>query len=153
MKLTEAVLKEKHPGGELRCNTVDGDFTVTVHQKVFYALTRNRTRDSVKITRLSSPAQETSAQVCGTTLKKMQSKNLFFLQEATLARCVLTALLLTDCRTRWFDHDDPTGNGDYEILSDLLSMYPGEICPQPTAVEVQTISGQPASNTSDTFLK
>ncbi len=58
-----------------------------------------------------------------------------------------------ECRTRWFDHDDPTGNGDYEVLSDLLNIYPREICPQPIAIEVQTITGEPASNTSDTFLK
>uniref|UniRef100_A0A665UZY9 WxxW domain-containing protein n=1 Tax=Echeneis naucrates TaxID=173247 RepID=A0A665UZY9_ECHNA len=58
----------------------------------------------------------------------------------------------SDCRTRWFDHDDPTENGDFEVLSDLLSVYPKEICPRPIAIEVQTISGEPASNTSDVFL-
>lgn len=61
--------------------------------------------------------------------------------------------LFTECRTRWFDHDDPTGNGDYEVLSDLLNIYPRDICPQPIAIEVQTISGEPAANTSDIFLK
>lgn len=59
----------------------------------------------------------------------------------------------SECRTRWFDHDNSTGNGDFEILSDLMNIYPGEICPQPIAIEVQTISGEPASYTSDTFLK
>ncbi|XP_033485700.1 mucin-5AC [Epinephelus lanceolatus] len=63
-----------------------------------------------------------------------------------------TGQFCSECRTRWFDHDDPTGNGDYEVLSDLLRMYPREICPQPIAIEVQTVSGEPASNTSDTFL-
>ncbi|KAM8754214.1 mucin-5B [Acanthopagrus schlegelii] len=58
----------------------------------------------------------------------------------------------SECRTRWFDHDDPTRNGDYEVLSDLQKIYPGEICQQPIAIEVQTVSGEPASNTSDTFL-
>uniref|UniRef100_A0A3Q3X3J4 WxxW domain-containing protein n=1 Tax=Mola mola TaxID=94237 RepID=A0A3Q3X3J4_MOLML len=59
---------------------------------------------------------------------------------------------LHQCRTRWFDHDDPSGHGDYEVLGDLLSIYPGEICPRPMAIEVQTVSGEPASITSQTFL-
>lgn len=63
-----------------------------------------------------------------------------------------TGQFCSECRTRWFDYDDPTGNGDYEVLSDLLNIYPGEICPQPIAIEVQTVSGEPASNTSDVFL-
>uniref|UniRef100_A0A667YNE2 WxxW domain-containing protein n=1 Tax=Myripristis murdjan TaxID=586833 RepID=A0A667YNE2_9TELE len=56
------------------------------------------------------------------------------------------------CRTRWFDSDNSTGNGDYEVLSELLMRYPREICPQPIAIEAQTISGNPASSTSDSFL-
>ncbi|XP_051281007.1 uncharacterized protein si:dkey-205h13.2 isoform X2 [Dicentrarchus labrax] len=63
-----------------------------------------------------------------------------------------TGQFCSECRTRWFDHDDPTGNGDYEVLSDFLNIYPRELCPEPIAIEVQTISGEPASNTSDTFL-
>ncbi|XP_047425803.1 uncharacterized protein si:dkey-205h13.2 [Mugil cephalus] len=63
-----------------------------------------------------------------------------------------TGQFCSECRTDWFDHDDPTGNGDYEVLSDLLSIYPREICPQPIAIEVQTIYGEPAYNTSDHFL-
>lgn len=59
----------------------------------------------------------------------------------------------SECRTRWFDHDDPTRNGDYEVLSDLQKIHPGEICQQPIAIEVQTVAGEPASNTSDAFLK
>ncbi|XP_019129399.2 uncharacterized protein LOC104928634 [Larimichthys crocea] len=63
-----------------------------------------------------------------------------------------TGQFCSECRTRWFDHDDPTGNGDYEVLADLLNIYPREICPQPIAIEVQTVSGEPALNTSDTLL-
>ncbi|KAJ8372067.1 hypothetical protein AAFF_G00294810 [Aldrovandia affinis] len=58
----------------------------------------------------------------------------------------------SDCRTRWFDLDDPTGNGDYEVLSMLLTAHPRHICPQPIAIEAQTLSGDPASSTGDTFL-
>ncbi|XP_029994654.1 uncharacterized protein LOC115422438 [Sphaeramia orbicularis] len=63
-----------------------------------------------------------------------------------------TGQFCSECQTRWFDHDDPTGNGDYEVLTDLLSEYPREICPRPIAIEVQTVTGEPASNTSDVFL-
>ncbi|KTF85091.1 hypothetical protein cypCar_00012331, partial [Cyprinus carpio] len=55
------------------------------------------------------------------------------------------------CITKWFDHDDPSGNGDYELLADLLSTNPGEICPSPIAIEAQTISGQPASQAGNIF--
>ncbi|XP_057175277.1 cell migration-inducing and hyaluronan-binding protein-like [Triplophysa rosa] len=55
------------------------------------------------------------------------------------------------CTTHWFDRDDPSGKGDYENLSDLLKEYPGLICPNPTGIEVQTVSGQPASQTGDIF--
>ncbi|XP_048033342.1 mucin-5B isoform X1 [Megalobrama amblycephala] len=50
------------------------------------------------------------------------------------------------CITQWFDNDDPNDDGDYELLSDLLNMYPGEICPIPIDIEAQTVSGQPSSN-------
>uniref|UniRef100_A0A673N178 WxxW domain-containing protein n=1 Tax=Sinocyclocheilus rhinocerous TaxID=307959 RepID=A0A673N178_9TELE len=49
-------------------------------------------------------------------------------------------LLARGCITKWFDRDDPNGNGDYELLADLLSTNPGEICPSPIAIEAQTIS-------------
>lgn len=81
-------------------------------------------------------------------------QNDFFSSHKPKLTCnVLPPRSVSECQTRWFDHDDPAGNGDYEILGDLLNLYPGEICPQPIAVEVQTVSGQPASNTSHTFLK
>ncbi|XP_051735886.1 uncharacterized protein si:dkey-205h13.2 isoform X4 [Ctenopharyngodon idella] len=71
------------------------------------------------------------------------------------ATWVVLASIITlstqSCITQWFDRDDPTGNGDYELLADLLSMYPGEICPIPIGIEAQTISGQPASQTGDVF--
>uniref|UniRef100_A0A673HNW3 WxxW domain-containing protein n=1 Tax=Sinocyclocheilus rhinocerous TaxID=307959 RepID=A0A673HNW3_9TELE len=51
----------------------------------------------------------------------------------------------------WFDRDDPNGNGDYELLADLLNTYPGEICPNPIAIEAQTVSSQPASQTANIF--
>ncbi|XP_073678800.1 uncharacterized protein [Garra rufa] len=55
------------------------------------------------------------------------------------------------CITKWFDRDDPSGKGDYELLADLLNAYPGEICPNPIRIEAQTVSGQPASQTGNVF--
>uniref|UniRef100_A0A3B4TEU8 WxxW domain-containing protein n=1 Tax=Seriola dumerili TaxID=41447 RepID=A0A3B4TEU8_SERDU len=57
-------------------------------------------------------------------------------------KCItsLGVLCHSVCRTRWFDHDDPTGNGDYEVLSDLLTMYPREICPQSDGDKVVHLS-------------
>ncbi|XP_073731406.1 mucin-5AC [Misgurnus anguillicaudatus] len=55
------------------------------------------------------------------------------------------------CVTRWFDRDDPSGNGDYETLSDLLNEYPGLICQNPIGIEAQTVSGLQASQTGNIF--
>ncbi|XP_069771676.1 mucin-5AC, partial [Narcine bancroftii] len=54
-----------------------------------------------------------------------------------------------DKNTQWFDHDDPSGQGDFEDLQNLRKAYPNQICSKPTACEVQTISGKPASSTDD----
>lgn len=53
----------------------------------------------------------------------------------------------------WFDSDDPKTNGsDSELLSNLLTMYPGEICTNPIGIEAKTVSGQEAYKTGDIFL-
>lgn len=133
---------------EWRCNRVGCSyFAVAVHQRDFYASTQSRNWDSVKTTRSSSPAPGSSAQVCITR----HDTTWHTLKELSFQMWV--SLDPSECRTRWFDHDDPTRNGDYEVLSDLQKIHPGEICQQPIAIEVQTVSGEPASNTSDAFLK
>ncbi|XP_078095332.1 uncharacterized protein LOC144510017 isoform X4 [Mustelus asterias] len=53
------------------------------------------------------------------------------------------------CKTQWFDRDDPSGNGDYEDLPSIQKEYIGQICSDPTACEVETVSGVPVSNTGD----
>ncbi|XP_042607306.1 uncharacterized protein LOC122142030 [Cyprinus carpio] len=59
----------------------------------------------------------------------------------------------TTCVTMWFDSDDPKTNGsDSELLSNLLTMYPGEICTNPIGIEAKTVSGQEAYKTGDIFL-
>ncbi|XP_053256546.1 mucin-2-like isoform X2 [Podarcis raffonei] len=55
------------------------------------------------------------------------------------------------CNTRWFDEDDPSGTGDYEFFFDILDKYPNDICSEPTAIEVQTLDGTPASETGQIF--
>ncbi|KAL7889651.1 hypothetical protein AOLI_G00019090 [Acnodon oligacanthus] len=50
------------------------------------------------------------------------------------------------CYSQWFDRDDPSGNGDYETLTDLRKEYPGEICSQPLTIQAVTMSGVPAEN-------
>ncbi|XP_055515432.1 uncharacterized protein LOC129711657 [Leucoraja erinacea] len=54
-----------------------------------------------------------------------------------------------NCRTQWFDRDDPSGHGDYEVLTNLRNENPGLICPNPTGCEVETLSGIPASSSGD----
>ncbi|KAJ6658779.1 hypothetical protein lerEdw1_019700 [Lerista edwardsae] len=61
------------------------------------------------------------------------------------------ALQRLECKTNWFDRDDPSGTGDWELLSDLWNEKPGESCHQPLALEVQTLDGTPASETGQQF--
>uniref|UniRef100_A0A8D0BPV2 WxxW domain-containing protein n=1 Tax=Salvator merianae TaxID=96440 RepID=A0A8D0BPV2_SALMN len=73
-----------------------------------------------------------------------------------LQNLILVALLVlptegSRCTTYWFDRDDPSGKGDYEILSELRKEYPGEICAQPIGIEAETLEGQPASTTGQIF--
>ncbi|XP_023816898.1 cartilage intermediate layer protein 2-like [Oryzias latipes] len=38
---------------------------------------------------------------------------------------------LSLCWTEWFDRDNPSGSGDWELLSDLRKENPGKICETP----------------------
>uniref|UniRef100_A0A8C6WQ44 Si:dkey-205h13.2 n=1 Tax=Neogobius melanostomus TaxID=47308 RepID=A0A8C6WQ44_9GOBI len=53
------------------------------------------------------------------------------------------------CWTDWFDRDNPSGKGDFEILKHLRKENPGKICNNPLQIEVLTIGGQPLSSTGD----
>uniref|UniRef100_A0AAV2J643 WxxW domain-containing protein n=1 Tax=Knipowitschia caucasica TaxID=637954 RepID=A0AAV2J643_KNICA len=57
------------------------------------------------------------------------------------------------CWTPWFDRDDPSGKGDYETIYHLRKENPGKICDKPRGMQVQTISGLPASSTGNSFYK
>uniref|UniRef100_A0A672LAL5 WxxW domain-containing protein n=1 Tax=Sinocyclocheilus grahami TaxID=75366 RepID=A0A672LAL5_SINGR len=62
-----------------------------------------------------------------------------------MRRLYLVGFPLLECRTPWFDRDDPSGLGDNEKLSLLLIRYPLQVCTQPIAIEVTTVSGSPWS--------
>lgn len=55
------------------------------------------------------------------------------------------------CKTAWFDRDNPSGTGDYELLHDLLDENPDALCLSPVGIEVQTREGVPASETGQYF--
>ncbi|XP_010772119.1 cartilage intermediate layer protein 2-like [Notothenia coriiceps] len=42
------------------------------------------------------------------------------------------------CWTDWFDRDNPSGSGDWELLSNLRKENPGKICEYPLYIEVVT---------------
>uniref|UniRef100_A0A8C6SP33 WxxW domain-containing protein n=1 Tax=Neogobius melanostomus TaxID=47308 RepID=A0A8C6SP33_9GOBI len=55
----------------------------------------------------------------------------------------------TGCWTDWFDRDNPTGKGDFEILIELHKENPGKICNNPLQIQVLTTGGQPVSSTGE----
>ena len=42
--------------------------------------------------------------------------------------------------TKFFDRDNPNGNGDYETLRDINRENPGDACSNPTAVQARVKS-------------
>ncbi|XP_040920766.1 uncharacterized protein LOC121199860 [Toxotes jaculatrix] len=57
------------------------------------------------------------------------------------------------CWTKWYDRDDPSGTGDWELLSNLKAENPGEICDYPLYIEaVTTDTMTPAIYTGETFF-
>nr|XP_006008904.1 PREDICTED: uncharacterized protein LOC102355527 [Latimeria chalumnae] len=55
------------------------------------------------------------------------------------------------CKTKWFNGNSLTSNGDCEKLEDLLSQFPGQICTNPIGIEARTTSGLPASQSRNSF--
>ncbi|XP_068585488.1 mucin-5B-like [Cebidichthys violaceus] len=54
------------------------------------------------------------------------------------------------CWTQWYDRDDPSGTGDWELLVYLRRKYPGQICDKPLHIEaVTTDTNTPATATGD----
>ncbi|XP_034383961.1 uncharacterized protein LOC117727655 isoform X2 [Cyclopterus lumpus] len=57
------------------------------------------------------------------------------------------------CWTQWFDRDDPSGSGDWEILSHLHKEHPGKICPKPAAIQAQTLTGLSVAAAGDVIYR
>ncbi|KAF3849963.1 hypothetical protein F7725_019682 [Dissostichus mawsoni] len=56
------------------------------------------------------------------------------------------------CWTDWFDRDNPSGSGDWELSSDLRKENPGKICDYPLYIEVVTTDTMtPATSTGENF--
>ncbi|XP_033999771.1 cartilage intermediate layer protein 1-like isoform X1 [Trematomus bernacchii] len=56
------------------------------------------------------------------------------------------------CWTDWFDRDNPSGTGDWELLSNLRKDNPGKICENPLYIEVVTTNTiTPATSTGENF--
>ncbi len=48
--------------------------------------------------------------------------------------------------TQWFDRDNPSGTGDWELLANLLQEYPeANLCEVPTGIECRQTNGAPLS--------
>ncbi|KAJ0061271.1 hypothetical protein NL108_014384 [Boleophthalmus pectinirostris] len=54
------------------------------------------------------------------------------------------------CWTEWFDRDNPSGTGDWELLTQLRKKYPGKICDKPVDIEARTWSGKTPAAAGDT---
>lgn len=64
----------------------------------------------------------------------------------------LLLLLVAVCWTKWYDRDNPSGTGDWELLSDLMAENPGELWYYPMYIEaVTTDTMTPAVSTGETF--
>ncbi|XP_075940155.1 uncharacterized protein LOC142941915 [Anarhichas minor] len=54
------------------------------------------------------------------------------------------------CWTNWYDRDNPSGTGDWELLYYLRRQYPGQICNNPLHIQAVTTYGNiPATLTGD----
>ncbi|XP_070578631.1 uncharacterized protein [Ptychodera flava] len=55
--------------------------------------------------------------------------------------------------TNWYDRDNPSGYGDWELLSNLRSEYPNQICSEPSGIQVRVKqSGEILSPNDGNFL-
>lgn len=116
-----------------------------IQHRVLLVWMHNRT-EGVRTTRSASHVQWVFAN------KVCNIRSIYFIRRINICSVTVASVLCSSaCLTRWFDRDDSTGNGDYELLADLLNTYPGEICPNPIGIQAQTISGQPASQTGNVF--
>lgn len=63
-----------------------------------------------------------------------------------------SSFVVAVCWTKWYDRDNPSGTGDWELLSNLMAENPGEIWYYPMYIEVVTTDTlTPAISTGETF--
>lgn len=67
--------------------------------------------------------------------------------------CPLSFCGVQACWTDWFDRDDPSGSGDWEIFASLRKANPGKICQTPVDIEAQTLTGLTVAQTGDVIYK
>ncbi|XP_071959438.1 uncharacterized protein [Antedon mediterranea] len=53
--------------------------------------------------------------------------------------------------TPWFDTDDPSNGGDWELVYRLYNGNPGQMCKHPTDIECETVDGQLYTTTGETI--
>ncbi|XP_006825526.1 cartilage intermediate layer protein 1-like [Saccoglossus kowalevskii] len=53
--------------------------------------------------------------------------------------------------TNWFNHDGPSGLGDYETTSFFVDHLGNDMCSDPTGVQAQTVDGVAAEDTGEIF--
>ncbi|XP_077422338.1 mucin-5AC-like [Vanacampus margaritifer] len=63
--------------------------------------------------------------------------------------CPLEFCKPKECKTPWFDRDNPGGTGDFELLENLQNENPNKICLFPLDIEVKTVAGNSLSSTGD----
>ncbi|CAL9692703.1 unnamed protein product [Knipowitschia caucasica] len=50
------------------------------------------------------------------------------------------------CWTRWFDIDNPSGNGDFEWIRNIKRKHPKEMCRHPVDIQARTLRGLTAKS-------
>ncbi|XP_076799980.1 uncharacterized protein LOC143445052 isoform X4 [Clavelina lepadiformis] len=54
--------------------------------------------------------------------------------------------------TRWFNEDDPSGEGDEETVSKIKYRFPDELCDYPTAIQALTVDGVPYAQSGKVLI-
>ncbi|KAK7882741.1 hypothetical protein WMY93_028915 [Mugilogobius chulae] len=116
---------------------------IPITQTMIYTETLLTPPPDTKITFMTRPFETTS---CTTTVKTKPWLTL-------ITKQTLHTMPYPFCWTDWFDIDDPTATGDWEVLWDIRVANPGKVCPKPLQMQVLTTSGQPVSSTGDVIYK
>ncbi|MEQ2280167.1 hypothetical protein AMECASPLE_016869 [Ameca splendens] len=78
-----------------------------------------------------------AAWVCGTKSTRNTCENRFYVQ----------------AWTQWFDRDDASGTGDWELIADIRKENPGKLCSNPRDIEAVTLSGLSVSKAGENIFR